>query len=98
MFGNNPSGDLELINRRHYLSHATAGLTGLALGVYADDAKADESTRDSDDKGSLSAKAPHFPARAKSVIYLSMSGGPVSSNLCAVELQSISLALLLRNL
>ena len=53
-----------LLNRRHFL-RAASGFGGLALG----DLLATESTP-------FSPKLPHFPATARSVIFLFMPGGP----------------------
>jgi hypothetical protein len=63
--------------RREFLWEAGAGFTGLALtAMLAEDgffgrASASESTADP-----LAARPPHFPARARNVIFLFMYGGP----------------------
>lgn len=65
-------------NRREFLWQTGAGFTGLALtamlandGFFAKTAKADEVFT-----SPLEPKAPHFPAKAKNVIFLFMYGGP----------------------
>src|ERR1700738_2000525 len=59
--------------RREFLWEAGAGFTGLALaGLLAKDATAAESQLGNP----LAPKKPHFDAKAKSVIFLFMYGGP----------------------
>ena len=59
---------LQNMTRRAALKQAACGFGGLALaGMCADAAAADNP---------LAAKAPHFPARAKRIIFLFMQGGP----------------------
>jgi hypothetical protein len=66
--------------RREWLWEAGAGFTGVALAglleqnFFAQQAVAADG--ESDWKNPLAAKAPHFPAKAKSVIFLYMYGGP----------------------
>lgn len=56
------------LKRREYLLHATSGFAGLALAdLLAADARA---------ASPLSAKLPHFPAKAKHCVFLFMNGGP----------------------
>ena len=58
-------------SRREFLARAGGGFGGLALScMLARDGFASESTNP------LAAKAPHFAAKAKSVIFLFMVGGP----------------------
>lgn len=65
--------------RRHFLKQSTAGIGGIALGsllakeVRGADAAAAPSP--------LAPKAPHFPAKAKRVIYLHMTGSPPNLDL-----------------
>ncbi|MBL8816118.1 MAG: DUF1501 domain-containing protein [Planctomyces sp.] len=63
-------------NRRTFLEQSGLGLGSIALAdLLARDAKADErASGESKDRGVLG--EPHFPAKAKRVIYLFMSGGP----------------------
>ncbi|HUS37859.1 MAG TPA: DUF1501 domain-containing protein [Pirellulales bacterium] len=72
------------VTRRHFLSETTAGLGGAALasmllqdGLLAAPAPAGG---DQDSLAGvpqpLAARAPHYPARAKNVIYLHMAGSP----------------------
>jgi hypothetical protein len=59
------------VTRRELIFRAGAGFAGLALADLLD--------RDgllADGKSPVSARAPHFPARARSVIFLFMYGGP----------------------
>ncbi len=60
-------------NRRDFLLNAGGGLGAIALAsLLAGEGLAAEKPADDP----LAAKAPHFPARAKRVIYLFMHGGP----------------------
>jgi hypothetical protein len=75
-----PNGpDTRPKNRREFLRRAGCGVGMLALsslldreGLLTGQARAAEAAR----ANPLLPKAPHFPARAKSVIFLFMSGGP----------------------
>ena len=61
---------LQLATRRHFLRNSTAGLGGIALNAFlADEAKAATGNP-------LALKKPQFPAKAKRVIYLHMTGSP----------------------
>src|SRR6056300_816247 len=61
---------LQLATRRHFLRNSTAGLGGIALNAFlADEAKAATGN-------SLALKKPQFPAKAKRVIYLHLTGSP----------------------
>ncbi|MCH1407683.1 MAG: DUF1501 domain-containing protein [Verrucomicrobiales bacterium] len=61
---------LQLATRRHFLRNSTAGLGGIALNAFlADEAK-------SATGNPLALKKPQFPAKAKRVIYLHMTGSP----------------------
>ena len=63
-----------LRNRRHFLQQASTGLCSLALGaMLAEDGFAVEQKQPIDP---LAPKPPHHKARAKSVIFLFMEGGP----------------------
>src|SRR5829696_9200536 len=53
--------------RRQVLTTMSSGIGWLAFSALAQQAAA---------KGGLTARAPHFPARAKRVIFLTMRGGP----------------------
>ena len=56
--------------RRHFFRRCGVGLGAAALaGLLAEDAPAADATP-------LAARPPHFPAKAKSVIFLFMAGGP----------------------
>jgi Protein of unknown function (DUF1501) len=74
-----PRGPFCRRTRREFLWQAGAGFTGLALtglltldGFFGGKAAAAESCP----ANPLAPKAPHFPARARSVIFLFMYGGP----------------------
>ena len=59
-----------IVNRRHALSAFANGFGMLGLaGLLAEQAKGESASP-------LGVKAPHFPAKAKRVIFLFMSGGP----------------------
>ena len=61
---------LQLATRRHFLRNSTAGLGGIALNAFlADEAKAATGNPPA-------LKKPQFPAKAKRVIYLHMTGSP----------------------
>ena len=67
------SNDLGLqMNRRHFFSRTSAGLGGAVLSNLMVGAR--NATADNTATGILG--APHFPAKAKRVIYLFQSGGP----------------------
>jgi Protein of unknown function (DUF1501) len=66
------SGEFRMITRRHALSRFANGFGMLGLiGLLTDEARADGSSTNP-----LAVRPPHFPARAKRVIFLFMSGGP----------------------
>ena len=60
------------MNRREWLSQSAAGFGGLALAAMMAPQRADAS-RAADP---MAVRPPHFPAKAKSVIFLYMDGGP----------------------
>src|SRR5256885_5293913 len=62
------------LTRRHFLSSAALGLGGLALGSLLPGAATAAGTR-----GVLG--APHFPPKARRIIYLFQSGGPAQQDL-----------------
>jgi hypothetical protein len=65
-----PAGDL--LSRRQMLRSSAVGFGYLALAsMLAEDAAASDAAVDP-----LAPKAPHFPARAKRIIFLFMKGGP----------------------
>lgn len=66
--------------RRDFFSHAGGGLGGIALSwLLASQARASETPKTSTNP--LAAKAPHFEATAKRVIFLFMVGGPSQMDL-----------------
>ena len=74
MSGNLPSKlsseSRDQFSRRRFIRNSTTSFAGLALSALAHEMAAAE------EQGPLDPKQPHFKARAKSVIYLSMNGGP----------------------
>lgn len=67
------------LTRRHFLQHMQSGVGALALAsLFSKGASGDEP--DSSERP-LAPKPPKFPARAKSVIYLHMSGSPPQQEL-----------------
>ena len=68
---------LQIQTRRHFLQQSAAGLGGIALSSLMGDAKAaDVSAAKPAATDPLALRQPHFPAKAKRVIYLHMTGSP----------------------
>src|SRR5688572_15233998 len=63
---------LQAQTRRNFLQSSSMGLGGLALSSLMSGARGDEPSPDRP----LAPRKPHFPAKAKRVIYLHMSGAP----------------------
>src|SRR5262245_11663026 len=69
------------INRRHFLARSGLGLGSIALGSLLErDYARGATVRSAADAGGLQG-LPHFPARAKRVIYLFQSGAPSQMDL-----------------
>jgi hypothetical protein len=69
----NDKQELRQITRRHFFSQCAVGLGSMALAsLLSDDALFAAAARDTQH----AARKPHFPPKAKSVIYLFMAGGP----------------------
>lgn len=66
---------LQLHTRRHFLKQCGLGLGGLALGTLLGRCDNPTQAHSSPLMGGLG-RAPHFPPKAKSVIYLHMAGAP----------------------
>lgn len=67
------AGAFHPVSRRHFLGRSGAGLGAIALlSLLADDAPAADEPR----TDPFAPKPPHFPAKAKSVIYLGQIGAP----------------------
>ncbi len=74
-----PCGRMQVsMNRRLMLQRFGGGLGGLALAdlLLSDSARAGSVGSNGVDHGPMSPKLPHFPAKAKSVLWLFMEGGP----------------------
>ena len=70
------SFDKPRVTRREMLTQSANGFGMLALSaMLAEEARADVKTN-SPAEDPLAPKAPHFPAKAKRVIFLFMHGGP----------------------
>ncbi|MCC7085923.1 MAG: DUF1501 domain-containing protein [Pirellulales bacterium] len=73
---------LQLETRRLFLHGCGAGLGAIWLGAHAQTARANTSSASADPQGArdpdrpLAARAPHFPARAKRIIFMHMAGAP----------------------
>ncbi len=69
------------LNRRHFLARSGVGLGAMALGsLLGRDQVRAAATRSAAESGGLSG-LPHFPAKAKRVIYLFQSGAPSQMDL-----------------
>ncbi len=64
---------IELETRRHFLKQCTTGLGMMALGTTFGSCKDDKKAVTADVLGNM---MPHFPAKAKSVIYIHLCGSP----------------------
>jgi Protein of unknown function (DUF1501) len=68
---------LEFITRRHFLKDCSIGLGSMALSGFLSGCSSPKTgTTSTDILNPLAPKAPHFPGKAKSVIYLHMAGAP----------------------
>src|SRR5438552_5430478 len=68
---------LLLQTRRHFFKGCSIGLGAMALGSLLDNNSLSGSEKQADSYGGPQApRKPHFPAKAKSVVYLFMAGGP----------------------
>ncbi|HIF32812.1 MAG TPA: DUF1501 domain-containing protein [Planctomycetaceae bacterium] len=67
-------------SRRNFLRATSCGFGSLALSAMLQQQAATETSRD-DGKSPLAARRPHFPPRAKRIIFLFMSGGPSQMDL-----------------
>ena len=65
---------LREITRRHFFSRCAVGLGSVALASLLTDQELFAAQKEN--PGPLTARPPHFPARAKNIIYLFMAGGP----------------------
>lgn len=67
--------NIQNATRRHFIKQTFAGLGGVALGSLLNPANA------SSPADALAPKPPHFPAKAKRVIYLHLTGSPPNLDL-----------------
>jgi len=67
--------NIQAATRRHFLKQTFAGIGGLALGSLVNPAGATPSV------DPMAPKKPHFPAKAKRVIYLHLTGSPPNLDL-----------------
>ena len=67
---------VQVTSRREFLIQSSFGFGSLALGYLLNDESAVASAASSSEAGSLAPKAPHFPAKARSVIFIFLQGGP----------------------
>src|SRR6059058_3584035 len=74
---------LRLLTRRHFLQQSQVGLGSIALASLLGQGPltAAEATPTSGVINPLAPKRPHFPAKAKQVIYLHMTGSPPNLDL-----------------
>jgi Protein of unknown function (DUF1501) len=72
----NPRDNLLLQTRRHFFGECALGLGSMALASLLSDGKLFAAEQHASFANPLAPKNGHFPARAKSVIYLFMAGGP----------------------
>ncbi|MEK0445310.1 MAG: hypothetical protein RLZZ399_631 [Verrucomicrobiota bacterium] len=72
MFSHYSPGELQLPSRRKFLQQVGHGFSSLALATLLNQ----QSRAAVDPTNPLLARSPHFPARAKSVIWLFMTGAP----------------------
>ena len=68
--------DLMRFSRRHFLGASALGLGGLAMGEILGTRAAHAAAIAGDANAGAGATLPHFPPKAKRVIYLFQSGGP----------------------
>src|SRR5580765_4535532 len=67
---------LRTITRRHFFRNCQVGLGSLALASLLGGAKLGAAPTADPKNGPLSPRQGHFPAKAKSVIFMFMAGGP----------------------
>jgi hypothetical protein len=71
MFSEHLDGKVHPVGRRHAMRHVSSGIGGLALGSLGFDRRGF-----ADNSAPLQPRVAHRPARARSVIFLFMAGGP----------------------
>lgn len=76
-FDHRPQWEDSLLTRRQILSRMGNGFAGLSLAsLLTEEAQAQTGTKAVNSLNPLAVKAPHFPAKAKRVIFFFMNGGP----------------------
>lgn len=72
---------LRSITRRHFFDNCAMGIGSLGLASLLSDGKLGLAADSTAIRNPVAPKPPHFPARAKSVIFLFMAGGPTQLEL-----------------
>src|SRR2546426_11501594 len=67
---------VQVRSRREFLVRSSFGFGSLALGYLMNCESATASVGSFSPPGSLAPRAPHFPAKARSVIFIFLQGGP----------------------
>src|SRR5687767_10635835 len=73
--------DLLFQTRRHFFSQCSMGIGGLALASLLAEGRLQAANIAPVAQSPLTPKPPHFPPKAKSVIFLFMAGGPTQLEL-----------------
>ncbi len=79
MMENTPLDDLKNVSRRHFLKESAVGLGAIALGMLGGCNPSSNNSNIITSSNALDPmlpKSPHFPGKAKRVIYLHMAGAP----------------------
>ncbi len=64
------------INRRTFLTRSAYGLGGLSFALLADRLLGSETVQPAEPGWRGALRHPHFPVKARRIIYLCMAGGP----------------------
>src|SRR5688572_10197061 len=79
MMDQSPLDDLKNVSRRHFLKESAVGLGAIALGMLGGCGPSSGNSNIITSTNALDPmmpKSPHFPGKAKRVIYLHMAGAP----------------------
>jgi hypothetical protein len=71
-----PSENIKAMSRRHFLTQCAGGIGSLALGSLMGCGTSSSGLGLIDATNPLSVRPPHFPGKAKNVIYMHMAGAP----------------------